>query len=700
MSDHPEPDRTAAPRAVAAPAARCVRLAETGAPVGSRTGRVRWATVGERSPSHTLRVAAVVTATVGLLAGATAVTLSAIVSAPPESPEVATRRLFDRVVANDVIGVLEILAPEDRAAIRQPLSDIGAQLQRLGLLVRTDGLDVQDLRLTGLKVTVDGLRAKQVPYTSAPASGPTSTSAYTDGLAAVDVTGGRIEVKLEGEPPLLAERAFRLANDVFQADARNGTLTRDFAQYPLRLVTVNTDGGWFVSVPHSLAEAFRSQESHPAGEPAPGVDHERSTGTPASSSGERARAPVMSSAGGGSPEEIVRQLMEALARGDRAGSTAAVAPEEAALVEVSSFLFPELPDQLPDPHRRGSITQLGLTTGGSGNIRRVKVGHLDAVFETDVNRAEIGYDGRCFTAKYLFVGAADPYATYVTCNGEPTSSTIEGITGPAPRDDERSERETETRTRGTLPTRDSFDQPVISEAQELAQLPGRPTDNPFSVMAVFGGGADLPGFTVVDRGGRWYVSPMRTVLDSAVDTLRATAPDQIEEPIDRIDRREQADVDEAILFEARDPDNALFGMAAKKVSPTLPLCFVEVRRTAGGKAGFLLYNDCVEHLVRSGAIDPATVPPSQLFVECVTAEPTSPPALDNPYRRLYLADKASRDCFARHFADIGRANLFDKLSPPLADHLCVAPYLGLEATSPEDDWAAADLAVADCFSRR
>jgi hypothetical protein len=55
-----------------------------------------------------------------------------------------------------------------------------------------------------------------------------------------------------------------------------------------------------------------------------------------------------------------------------------------------------------------------------------------------------------------------------------------------------------------------------------------PRDNPISSLAVFGGGADLPTFTVIERNGRWFVSPVHTILDSLVDTAETMQPDDLD----------------------------------------------------------------------------------------------------------------------------------------------------------------------------
>lgn len=647
---------------------------------GGATASVTLTAVGQSAgPSNRgIRVAAIITATIAVLAGAAAIVLSTVTTGPPPSPEDAAQRLFDRLQARDGLGVLAALAPTDREAIRQPVLDGVSQLQRLGLLTNVDPANVG-----GVSVSTDSLRFQR--------------STYPAGLAAVDVVAGRMDMRLEGDAGLVTAKGRELSQKTFRLDAEGGTFTRDFAQYPLRLVTVNTDGGWYVSVPYSVAEAVR-----PRAPTAAGAGSTSTAGT--------AGTAGTTGTGFSSPEEAVRQFATALADGDRTRAAGAAVPAESGLIEAAGFLFPIVDKSLPDPNRTGSVQQLDLAVEGTGPVRKVKVTRLDAGFGTDVNQTEISYDSRCFEATYRFIGATDPYARYRTCNGEKTAVTIardgDGSETSGTTETETSSSEVEGEVEGerssaaTTPPRDSFGQPIEPEGAENRALTYRPLSDPFSALAVFGGGADLPAFTVVQQGSAWYVSPMRTALDATVDTLRATKPDQVEALLERLKQHTETAQNEAVVFEARDPDNALFGSATVKSIPMLPLCYIEVRATAGGKAALALYNECVARLVQAGRLDVASVPPSQLFIECVTAEPTSPPALDNPLRRAYFADKASRECFQQKLATAGgKVNVFDKVSPPDAELPCFGPYGALDRTAPESDWAAADAQVASCYGR-
>src|SRR5262249_5951457 len=55
-----------------------------------------------------------------------------------------------------------------------------------------------------------------------------------------------------------------------------------------------------------------------------------------------------------------------------------------------------------------------------------------------------------------------------------------------------------------------------------------PYADPFlSELGIFGGARPDYAFVVVQRDGRWYVSPMRTVFDSVLTSLRALTPEQL-----------------------------------------------------------------------------------------------------------------------------------------------------------------------------
>ncbi len=595
-----------------------------------------------------LRSAAVAVALVALVAGlAFAGFTFASSSGGAATPELAVERFFAAIAAGDPVGVVETLAPAERAALQGPSADILGHLGRAGLLPSAGSVPGR-----GVTVTVDAIGLRR---------------AGQDGTAiAVDVVAGRLQADLTG----VGDDAKLAASAGLGLDLSE-PLRRDFALDPARIVTVQDQGRWYVSALGSLAPRGSSITN---------------------------RDP-----GAATAEDAVRDLLAGLAADDQDAVRARIVQEAGGpIVLGADALFPFRQPGRPSIGRTITIRQLELTSEGDDEIRRVRVTRLVAELVTDVHRAEITAADGCFTVVYRFDGE-DPFATYRTCAGGVSevriplgqaSGLLAGL--DQARDDDPDRLRSSLRERQQEAARAERGEP---ERPGVVELPhARPIDTPFSAMAVFGGGAELPTFVVVRSPEGWFVNPLRTFVTS-VDAVLATAtPDDVLGLGERVANTRASAEAERVATEAIDPDNMLFGNSVR--NRLAAACFTEVFPVVGEAVATKLYPACVRRLVAAGRLDPLVVAPSELIPDCYGRPPVTPPDAADPTRRLYLSNLALQACAAEQVA-AGRApaTVLDQLPQP-RNEPCWAPYLALGPTDAEARWRAADAEVRQCLTGR
>jgi len=388
---------------------------------------------------------------VSLLVLVTAVAVLAFTRDEGEAtPEAAVRSLFQAIEANDAIGALEQLPPGERKDLEDELPQIGTELERLGLLRGFDPRHVGDAQV----------RFEDVALRTTP---------LADGMAAVELVGGAVEVQLPAGRAPLTDRAREVLEghtDVSVGDDAT-TVRRDFGSDPLRLIAVREGGGWHTSVAYTIADALRLRSGLPLPEIGDGK------GPPA--------------IGSNTPEEAVVDLVDAYADGDPQRTITVLSPDDArVLYDYAPVFVPPAREAALLAAEEGTfdVQRNSMTTEveGTGSTRTVRVTGFDVDIRDELKKIHVTYDGTCLRTDYRVTGDDDPYEKHTSCDGHT----------PGP------------------------DEPV------------RPRDNPLSSFAVFGGGAELPTFTVVERNGRWFISPVRTLLDSLVRTLRGMEPGDVD----------------------------------------------------------------------------------------------------------------------------------------------------------------------------
>ena len=154
-------------------------------------------------------------------------------------------------------------------------------------------------------------------------------------------------------------------------------------------------------------------------------------------------------------------------------------------------ILPQARDTAKAARPRGfdvQLNQLGTEVSGEGPVREVQITGIDLDIRDEVKKAHVTYDGKCLHTDQRIRDADTPYRKSDTCNGDWGSDDVD--------------------TRGR--------------------------DNPVANLAIFGGGADLPTFTVVERNGRWFISPVRTLLHTLADTVAQLPADKVDVFADRL----------------------------------------------------------------------------------------------------------------------------------------------------------------------
>lgn len=579
--------------------------------------------------------------------------------AHPDTPAAAVDRLLGALAARDVVGLVEALAPEERAAIGPALPDAVGQLQRIGLLGEVDLDDV-----AGVEVVVDGPRYE--------------VHQLDDRTAAVDVVAGRLEVTGSLDTPLSATADAALQG-AFGIDV-DSTATRDFAQRPLRIVVVERDGAWHPSLGATLLDDVLTRFEPP----------EATTDRPS-----------VVPAGADTPEAAVAAVVQGWADGSLEDSLAVLDPEQAALAYAwSEQLLERAAPTAATVHR------LDLAVEGGGSTRTVTVTGLDVEVPATIDVQRLVYDGTCFRAERRFAPELDPWATFETCDGDPPPPSLDRAvdeTRVARGGEDIDEAPSGLGAEYDLDEGVRLGPPAVDRGvleRQASAARRRPRDNPISAVAVFGGGADLPTFVVVERDGRWYVQPTTTLVRSLLDTAAATDPDAAEVLVDRVEEAFRSDEPTRVILESRDPDNVLYGSATAQTSPLVAACFRTVLSLEGELAMVEDGTACVRQLEADGRLDGQPVPALLGAADCLMLGPTSPPAAEDPIRRFYLTALARRGCVADKVAagELPAASLDEVADPATAE--CYAPYVALRPEDPEAAWAAADQQVAACTGLR
>ncbi|MEE9416504.1 MAG: hypothetical protein V3V01_14565 [Acidimicrobiales bacterium] len=262
-----------------------------------------------------------------------------------ESPEAAVQEFFVALGDEDLLGAAELIEPSERRTLVNPGIEIVGELQRLGVLA--DDLDLS---------SVDGIDLQFDNMTYSPES-------LGGGVVRVAVDGQATLIGNVAELPLGSLVTDRLDEELAEL-AEEGPETNVEEMAGLGVVAVERDGGWYVSMWYSVAEAAR-RSSGLAGLPAFG------------------NGPTPS--GGDSPEDAVWAMANGVSALSLEEMLAAIDPEEAAALYDYSTLF------LDD-------AQAELDKALAENNVEITFDRIDMRSETNGDDGSVWLDGVAVTA--------------------------------------------------------------------------------------------------------------------------------------------------------------------------------------------------------------------------------------------------------------------------------------------------------------
>lgn len=348
---------------------------------GPAPGPVAAAPPGPRRAGAGRRGLAVLLVGLGVVAALTVGALAVLAlrgGGGASSPEGAVRRLARAIDAEDPVAVAAALAPEEVGG----LADVLAQAEdRVGEL----GLGPDDDPLAGVDLTVDRLGLQ--------------TEELGDDVAKVTALSGRLGWSLD--PDVVGATGSALAGG-----ETSGSVAADELSAPY-LLTVQRDGGWYVSLTYTVAEHV-VDELGLAGPDFDGPD------------GDPRRA-------ADTPEDAVRELIEAVGSVDVADAAAVLpAGEWGALLPYQDAV-----EELFGPDEGGgdvAVTDLDATVHElDGGAMRVEVVGARGTYRDGFGQ-EAGWtaSGWCVTADG-FDGSSEPVCpldpdTYVGRALTPTAS--------------------------------------------------------------------------------------------------------------------------------------------------------------------------------------------------------------------------------------------------------------------------------------
>ena len=319
-----------------------------------------------------------------------------------------------------------------------------------------------------------------------------STTEFDEDVAAVDLIGGRLTVDLDdADGGLLTEAGRALLSGDDPGAGDLGDGTRDLAQEPIRLIAIREGGGWHISIAYSIVDAMVAGDG---------------VAVPAMGNGPFAF-------GADTAEAAVTDFFRAYADGYLDRLVALLAADEArSLYDYAPVILPGTSQLVEDLMLMGAydvqLNAIETSVDGSGDTRTVTVTGLDLDIRDQVHKVRVVLRDGCLHVDERIDDDDQPYASHSICAGE-------------------------------------WDDPDAES---------RPLDNPVGNAAVFGGGAELPTFTVVERNGRWFISPIRSLLDATIGTLDQLDPDEQAAFLERLVRSARAGVGDGLIGEPLAPD--------------------------------------------------------------------------------------------------------------------------------------------------
>jgi hypothetical protein len=419
------------------------------------------------------------------------------------TPEEAVRTFASAMDHEDVLGMIDVTLPEEVSALRAAVDSITSDAKRVGLLA--DSFDAGDV--DGLDISVDDLALE--------------TNFLEGGLAAVTVTSGTVNASFDPKTFSFGNELRLLIGDDSQTVATTASIANPDS--PVAVMTVERDGRWYVSVEYTLAELIRQSNGWEVPGPV-------------------TRSPV----GFDTPAAAATGFYERLASLDFQSALDTIAPGEDAMAWLAQSWLAEAQAAIERGRVNGwtvAVSDLTYETIGEGDHVTLK----PLTFKVEGTVPD-QYSGSANPALPTVVVSADG-SEYASVPAGPVPTTTDGLTfspdfpagdynftnvntdgtivplvfpkvGPQPFTVERADdctTFTGDGARGILGTGGSLAAESADGGFKLCGTTGLP--GVLSVLVLTGGLTALPDVSVVQVGGKWYVSPLGTVLATAVTGL-------------------------------------------------------------------------------------------------------------------------------------------------------------------------------------
>jgi hypothetical protein len=223
------------------------------------------------------------------------------------TPKEAAVDLINALSKNDLVGLLDGLAPAEGAVAKDYLTDSLKQLKRLGVVKP----DTRPEQITGI-----AFKAEELVFDDA------AEEKVNEHLVITKLVDGKVTISSDWSAVPLTEKFLEKAfpdgvpsNRTETIDVSN-EIAKSNDGKPVRIATIEVDGEWYPSLFYSIADAALQEE------------------------GENWPARSIGAVGADSPESAVRQFVEAVLRNDVKRMIELTPPDEmAALHDVGQLLI-------------------------------------------------------------------------------------------------------------------------------------------------------------------------------------------------------------------------------------------------------------------------------------------------------------------------------------------------------------------------
>jgi hypothetical protein len=274
--------------------------------------------------------------------------------------------------------------------------------------------------------------------------------------------------------------------------------------------------------------------------------------------------------GADSADAAVHDLAKAYADADVERLVTLMYPDEArSLYDYAPVFLPRAKDLAKRAAEQGTydvqLNSLTTDVSGSGTERQVRVTGFDIDIRDELQKTHLTYDGRCLHLDHRINDRDKPFASSSRCDGDTAT-------------------------------------------------PDDATDDSVAQLAIFGGGADLPTFTVVERNGRWFISPAKTFLASAAATLEGADAAGVDAFASRLAASWNAGIGNGVSGVPLDPPPTPPGQdppsTAEYAAAKARLLAEGCARLTTGPDAAAVTAACRQRLIDTKRVDPADLPSS------------------------------------------------------------------------------------------